>query len=672
MDTHTGVFAVEEIESPGFEEILAEAIEKLQHMDPGWTNYNPADSGMLLLELFAFMTEAQQFYLSQLGTSHYLAFLHLMGAHPERMKPARTYAKAEGMGFACLLPRGFKVRAGEIVFEAEQEVYLEHEHILATELRGSVYPFGEDGRGVYEIPLCQGLDGTVSHSLYFEVDDDYPVARNPVDPEVFVPLVNLRMEYYDGTCYRNCRIQTDSTFGLLQTGIVVFGIGEETDRDAPEDNRYRLRLFAEGEYDTVPLLKEISFHVIPFVQKDTQIEYREYVLSPVTRGPYVVSGDSWLARRGVTEAYRKTDRGYQKITAFSTHISRGKRYFVFGKDCFSGQKEPVVCLVSSLPDLSGQNFVFEGNGLPGQQFFLPDSGVLSDDFLLWVEERPGIYIPWNAITDFAAAGKEERGYVLDEKKGILRFGNGRQGIMPKGKIKIVSYAVCAGSNGNIQRGQIGSAGAAGFYNPLPAYGGREPETAEECLKRCLDNGQTVQRAVTAGDYEEAIRQTPGLRIRNVKVFHSEERTNGLDVVIQPYTNGHRMMRSRVYDRNILRMLEKKKLLGTSIRIKKPEYIRVALQLEVLVKSRYAGAEERIREHIQKYFEESMDFGKTIVYGRVFGYIDTLPETAGVRALEIHAGGRGVERDENRDIHIPFHGMPYLDEMEIRYIWTDEG
>ena len=94
-------------------------------------------------------------------------------------------------------------------------------------------------------------------------------------------------------------------------------------------------------------------------------------------------------------------------------------------------------------------------------------------------------------------------------------------------------------------------------------------------------------------------------------------------------------------------------------------------MEVRVKSRYVDAGTRIEEHVRGYFEEQMDFGKTIIYSRVFGFIDSLPETVGICDLTIHAGGKNIMRDDNKDIYLPFNGMAYLEDIKIQCYRADE-
>lgn len=671
------MLALEEMETPDFGAIVDRARESIQDIYPEWTNYNPADSGMALLELFAYMTEAQQFHLEQIGNSHQLAFLNLMGMQPEGLQTARVFARAEGMEEAFWLAKGTKVLVNSLVFEAEQGIYVEKEHVLWNEGKLSFYPFGEnpvDGAH-YDIRLQYELEAAMVHTLYFDLADAYPVSRNPVERNAFIPFVEVQLQYYDGEKYQSCDIISDSTFGLLQTGMLQFCLNGRMGKLGTE---YRLRLKAVGEYDTAPLLKGIYVNMLPFVQRDTKMEYREYTLQVEGMKFYEVIADSWLAVNADTVVYVREKRGFRQLRGFSSYVHEEKRHFVFDGEVFHGKSGAVtLCLISKLRGLSEQKFIFYGNGLPEQQFYLPDEGVLGFCFKVWVEEEAnqGYYTPWSKVSDFARVGKTERVFVLDEEKGILRFGNGRQGIMPKGKIRIVSYATCAGDRGNIQKNQMfgfdQKKHAVRFYNPLPAVGGRNPETVDACLERYKEKSKEKDRAVTREDYEEIIKKASGLRIKKVKVFPSEIEENSLEVVVQPFTNGQRILQKNIYDRNIIRLLEKKKMLGTQILVKSPEYIGMSIQVEVAVKSRYFRVEKKLEEHIKRYFEENMDFGKTVVYSRVFGFVDTLPEIAGVRALDIHAGGKGVIRDNNRDIHVPSNGVVYLENIQIRCILIDE-
>lgn len=658
---------IEEQELPDFQKLTDEAKEKISMLYPLWSNYNPADSGMAVLELFVYMTEMQQFYTEQMGTAHILAFLHLLGTSPNGIMPARVCARKYGGIKPFYLLAGTKATAGTLVWEVEKTVYMEPEPIFVLDSKSPFYPFGEnpDFFSVYELYLTQELNMNAVHTLYFDLADAYPIQRNEIDKESFLPLVKLHLEYYNGQFYQNCHILEDTTFGLLQTGFVQFQL---PDRMEPVNKNYILKICAEGEYDTAPLLNGVSFHMVPLVQKDTKVETKEYLLSYSGQEKQEIVLDSWNGVYGEIRAYKKEGEGFQRLQA-SSYVLDGMRHLVFEeKELFRTEEMIVIRLVLVEKGYDSSFFTLEADGSPGQDFFLKDPNVLGSEFGLWTEERPNYFVPWRRVVDFAAAGPLERCYVLEEEKGILKFGDGWHGRIPKGKLEITGYALCAGLSGNMQKNQtlefVHEIGQHYLSNPLPGIGGKNPETVNECIERYKEQSSRQERAVTIDDYEQLIRRTPGLRIKKAKVFPSERQDNCLEAVVQPYTNGNRIMQTDLYLKNMMRYLEKKKMLGTGIRILKPQYVALTLQAEVLVKSRFPGAEEIVRENIKAYFDSHMDFGKTIIYSKLYGYIDSMLQTAGIRELSLHAKGKGVIKRENGDISLPPYGIAHLETLDL--------
>jgi predicted phage baseplate assembly protein len=71
-------------------EIVEEAKRLIPQYCPEWTNFNPSDPGITLIELFAWMTEMVIYRLNKVTDKNYIAFLNLMGVRLQPPQPARA------------------------------------------------------------------------------------------------------------------------------------------------------------------------------------------------------------------------------------------------------------------------------------------------------------------------------------------------------------------------------------------------------------------------------------------------------------------------------------------------------------------------------------------------------------------------------------------------------
>jgi hypothetical protein len=83
------------LDDRSFEDIVQEAIALIPKYCPEWTNHNPTDPGITLIELFAWMTEMVLYRLNKVTDKNYLAFLDLMGIGLKAPQPARALLKFE-------------------------------------------------------------------------------------------------------------------------------------------------------------------------------------------------------------------------------------------------------------------------------------------------------------------------------------------------------------------------------------------------------------------------------------------------------------------------------------------------------------------------------------------------------------------------------------------------
>ena len=115
-----------------FEQIRDEAIRLIPQYCPEWTNFNPSDPGITLIELFSWMTEMVLYRLNRVPEKVYLTLLDLIGIRLRPPQPARTmltFHLADGFNGGTWVPRGTQVATepneeGEsIVFETELDLY---------------------------------------------------------------------------------------------------------------------------------------------------------------------------------------------------------------------------------------------------------------------------------------------------------------------------------------------------------------------------------------------------------------------------------------------------------------------------------------------------------------------------------------------------------------------
>jgi predicted phage baseplate assembly protein len=116
---------------------------------------------------------------------------------------------------------------------------------------------------------------------------------------------------------------------------------------------------------------------------------------------------------------------------------------------------------------------------------------------------------WSPEADLLGLDPLQRGFVLETERdgtAYLRFGDGEHGTAPSpGDVFRASYRVGNGIAGNIGRDTLGhvlttNTRVVSVRNPLPAGGGRDPETMEQVRQRAPWAFRTQLRAVTEDDY----------------------------------------------------------------------------------------------------------------------------------------------------------------------------
>lgn len=116
-----------------FEQIRDEAIRLIPQYCPEWTNYNPSDPGVTLVELFSWMTEMILYRLNKVPDKVYLTLLDLIGIRLRPPQPSRamlTFHLVEGYAGGAWVPKGTQVATEQteeseaIIFESEEDLFV--------------------------------------------------------------------------------------------------------------------------------------------------------------------------------------------------------------------------------------------------------------------------------------------------------------------------------------------------------------------------------------------------------------------------------------------------------------------------------------------------------------------------------------------------------------------
>lgn len=80
-----------ELDTKTYETILAEAIARIPFLTDQWTDFNPQDTGIMLLELMAGLTEMLNFTLDQVGDTFLLPYLRIIYGEDVRRETLAEY-----------------------------------------------------------------------------------------------------------------------------------------------------------------------------------------------------------------------------------------------------------------------------------------------------------------------------------------------------------------------------------------------------------------------------------------------------------------------------------------------------------------------------------------------------------------------------------------------------
>lgn len=613
-----------------YEDLLEQAKKLIPAYEAEWTDFNPHDPGITILEVLAWVTETHSYQLDQVTDAHREKYLRLLG-HERRPQTAASAPLSidppeSTVGTRIPAGTGLAVADGadeSYRFETDHDVVLsgaeidrvatvdgtgETDHTEANRTSGMFYrPFGDDVRA--DATLFLGFDGDPfagADALTLVVDyhdDDLPEPAPGdalADEPSFSPTVSLSWAYRgpEMDSWESLSIAVDETTALYDGGVIE-------------------------------LTRPSASHPAP------------------GRGPTLTDeadDRGWLRCRVETPGYEFPPQldGVRTNVVTASHRARVA-------------DEPLRPV--TVPGSGGTE---ETLGLDGQTYAFPDENLFTATVRVDGDR-------FTEVPDFDASGPDDPHYVLDRSRGRVTFGDGRSGRVPPANATIsASYVYGGGEVGNVSPSAVwrfaepmpdGIAGtslatAEGGVSPLSrATGGTDAESIEAAMRRARRDLRRPYRAVTADDVRSVAARTPGLRIARTAVLVGDPIT----VVVVPYAppDVGRPVPSGGFVRAVQSHVDERTLLTDRVSVRGPRYVGLELSVTGRTRPGYTARnhETAVAEAIESYVHpltgadgDGWPFGQPLQGARLVERLTKLEAIDHVSDLSITAHG-GTMVDE---------------------------
>ena len=619
-------------------DLVDESLSLIHRKAPDWTDYNVSDPGITLIDLLAWIAEADVFGVNQIPRRHRERFLALIGMSLRPVLPATTPLALSSTS-VILMPRG-------AVFAAQTEDAQPIHHRLASAVQvlgcavtavqvwtGSVFvDRTQDWRqaATFEVlgpdpstgsALLVGfdpvaaLDPGAELSMWLTLDDG---ASSALDEDADRDHHSARTiwEYHDGTAWTGFTgAVIDETRSLTRSGRVVLPLGELGGAASTlgvlhdRARRWIRARLVTGRHDVAPRVSRILVDAGPVIQ----------------------------ATAGFAQ-WRYTDAGYVPPAALGVgdfvrfRIRTNAHGRVLGFDVPGGDDDPRAVVLARSSGSITLTLLWAGvcDGAPLFETTVPGAPFTGDDTEVWTADTAGC-TRWTAVDTLLRSGPTDHHVVIDSATGAMSFGDGERGrIPPAGSSVLVAGSQTLGINGTPTARSVWRLDsthpltvAATVSAPIaatdiavsaaPAVAARaaddleagEGRAADEVWshERLLELAQPVsdptldqldrtavlarrcpQRAATTIDFERLALHTPGTAVQRVRAW------SGLDpaqpttsapgtvtVVVVPGLPAARPTPTSALLAAVRRYLCPRRTLGTRLVVTGPHYVEVSVR-----------------------------------------------------------------------------------------------
>ncbi len=678
-----------------YEELISEALAQIPLYSQEWTNYNPSDPGITILENLTAYGFLQQNQIDQITPRVRQKLLKMAGFEPEKGHCARVLLAAEGLTEPLSLPVNQKFTLGGLCFETGKSLELKPCHISGIfgmrdgerydcsyltdrEVNVPAYVFGKKPKAGDSIWFTADAmpDPGEEIIFYMTVADRYN--RNPFAEKGNNTFAGLKWECYTEKGFEEMNVR-DGTGCFLISGEVRVRLPEDAPAPCPEaDGQYALRAtLTWADYDVRPKLTAVEGFLFEAQQKNTRAVCYTFQKNSS------VSLRSDLLKEGAASIFCKEEKGasYRRYMPAYPDAGQGRfceetveedgtrtwsfhrRKYGFGP----GRLKNAVKVVVYSEEIVRRYYLGTVLGYDHQEIRLPMQHIVADSFCIIAKRQDA----QGELYDFVRPSRYEPDnltYYLYENEGRIVIENA--GAFIGAELYVGTLSVTEGPEGNVRAGNRfageGLDQGISFYNPKPGTGGAFRETLEEVARRFRKDIKTPYTAVTAADYERLVRETPELCIHKVRAVFNAGR-NLVRIAVKPGTDEEFPKLSEAYRKAIERQVEDKRLLTTKVEIVPPAYMPVDVRGVVYVKNQYEDPMAQIRETVKNaidYIHTERNFGEILKFDQVFHAIEELDCVDFIYELSLFPQDSKLAKLQDADIVPNENVLCYAGEIDL--------
>ncbi len=691
-------------EGKTYTERFNEALTQIPLYTDDWTNFNPSDPGITILETLTGFETLQQERLLDTSNKVRTNLLKMVGFKIKKGRGARLLLAADDVQKRTSLPPNHSFRIGSLTYETNRRLEIDDFHLvgiygykedtgefsdysslLDQETTVPIRIFGNQPRENDALYLVANKlpDSGRETIFYFTLQERYN--RNPISERMENTFAAVEWECYTQDGWESIDVR-DNTNAFLMSGEVKLWIPEgAVPFDGVPVEGYCIRAsLGRAEYDVVPKVTVINAFLFEVWQKHTLSENHTFGKSKEVEVYSGIEEETYInvfCRESKGESYRKYQyspdperegRFYDRrdIGPGRCIISFDKLKRGFGPE----RGRNCVRVVLYTEDVMRHFNVGRVLGYDNQRLEIPYQRLVAHTFTI-IARR--INDEGDEIFDFVRPEKDGDGalyYHLLESDGVIEIEDAGEFI--GADLFLASICVHEGADGNIRSGNVLSSSddsGAVYYNPGPGTGGEFRERIEDVRKRFVKDMEASYTAVTERDYEELVKSTPGLCIHKAKAYMNEEK-NLVSIAVKPGTDETYPRLSSIYTKMIRDRIEERRLLTTRIDLVQPVYTAVNVSGSVYVKLHYEYSLEDITETIRRhidYLNTDRNFGDRLRFDEVFHAIEMLECVEYVYDLSLRPQSQAVARIEDSDIIPNINCLLYPGQIDIETISFEE-